>query len=1009
MPKRWVTIGIFILLIVTCFGSVGLYLFARDPYSEQQIRELTDKAYNAQRPGGGRLSGAAYSPIGRSLPVPAELGTAQIILLRQPDSEVRQRLQGLVYLAAGDWQNFIEITSRSPGTANFATLNNLGASYLALSDKNPSLLLNAMDSFDRASQLDPKAPEPLFNLVITYRKLRFQRLADETLQRYTGGDPNSPWNHELKNPVQIDEALVLDQLEKAAESNNLVESVRLFEANPELCRRIVMAYALRNEVYSPALLNLIAAQMDRRYGDMTLTAMLAPLFTDQRDTTIALRDFVDQGAHLYEAGNFPESLAAYSEARKLDAKLDSLFDHLWIDLNEADTQIKLGHFDGAREILSHMIPISRKNGFVWLTARALSLYGSSMKLTDSYGEMLGLLTEADRTFILIDAPHDRIRVLYYLAAYRYGAGDQDEGLKLALECLRLINTTETSRISTLDWLIGSILYRHEMPREAVLFAKESVDQSQITSSPMVQATTATSLAELYASLSQHDLADRYFQVAKKAFQNIPEGFDRTRGELLLDVEKARSDIDQKQYGDAESLLRRNLKIYYQQPFPATRMLSQSLMLSAQVYAGTGRIREAAKKFSEAIDVVENDDEYLKSEGLRVKFDDERRELYDSAIEFEFNNGSSDAAWAYLQKYRAKLFLEFLAAFNPGLEHSRVRLDRAVVQRRVPGDTQVIEYVLLKDRLLIWLVTDKIFTVRSVAIKRAELEDKVQTVLGKLRTGDEVDLLLTELGRILVEPIANLLDPSRTIAIIPDRALNGLPFAALRHGSGRYLVQDFPIVVSPSLTHFLAANTIPPSRDTVVGFGSQNGGAAELKELASLKDIYPNAETFSGVQVDKSGFLAHMSKAAVFHYAGHSATDAIDPLRSAILLDGNRAGPNSVTAVDIAQQHLVKNAVVILSSCDSSVGNSRDGIGVRGLTSAFLIGGAGSVVGSLWRVEDSSTADLMIRFHREFVNSQMPVAKALRQAQLTFLRSFPEKAHPYYWSGFVVTGNFSALH
>ena len=166
--------------------------------------------------------------------------------------------------------------------------------------------------------------------------------------------------------------------------------------------------------------------------------------------------------------------------------------------------------------------------------------------------------------------------------------------------------------------------------------------------------------------------------------------------------------------------------------------------------------------------------------------------------------------------------------------------------------------------------------------------------------------------------------------------------------------------------------------------------------------------FGGREVDKATFLAAMTKAAVFHYAGHSATDAVDPLRSSILLDGNRFGPNSVTAVDIAQQRLANNAVVILSSCDSSVGNSRDGVGVRGLTSAFLIGGAGSVVGSLWPVEASSTADLMIRFHRAFVNSQMPVAKALRNAQLTFLQSFPDRAHPYYWSGFVVTGNFTAL-
>jgi CHAT domain-containing protein len=103
-----------------------------------------------------------------------------------------------------------------------------------------------------------------------------------------------------------------------------------------------------------------------------------------------------------------------------------------------------------------------------------------------------------------------------------------------------------------------------------------------------------------------------------------------------------------------------------------------------------------------------------------------------------------------------------------------------------------------------------------------------------------------------------------------------------------------------------------------------------------------------------------------------------------------------------------NAVVILSSCDSSVGNSRDGVGMRGLTSAFLIGGAGSVVGSLWTVETSSTSDLMIRFHRAFAKSRMPVAQALREAQLAFLKAYPERSHPYYWSGFEVTGNISAL-
>jgi CHAT domain-containing protein len=165
---------------------------------------------------------------------------------------------------------------------------------------------------------------------------------------------------------------------------------------------------------------------------------------------------------------------------------------------------------------------------------------------------------------------------------------------------------------------------------------------------------------------------------------------------------------------------------------------------------------------------------------------------------------------------------------------------------------------------------------------------------------------------------------------------------------------------------------------------------------------------SGTQVTKEAFLSAIQKAPIFHYFGHSARDASDPLRSSILLDGDAYGPNTVTAIDIVEQRLPPNALVVLSSCDSSVGSSKDGIGMRGLTSAFLISGAGSVVGSLWPVESNSTSELMIAFHKAFARERLPVAEALRKAQLSLIESYPNRSHPYYWSGFVVTGNLSAV-
>jgi CHAT domain-containing protein len=1007
-------IGTITFSTVIFLSSVGLYLSARDRYSEHEIRQLISSAYTRQRPGGGRLSGASYTPAGSSPFSGGDVGKAQLLLLRMPDSHRRRSLQGLLYLAAGEWREFVELADSLPPAlrSDSAMANNLGVSLLALSEDDPVLLLRALDEFERASQLDPAAPEPLFNLVVTYRRLRFPDLAAGAFKPYSSLDSASPWHTELAEPKEIDEAEILDQLQYAVETKNFGEAVQLFQNYPELCRRAVMQHALRDEAGSEELMQFIAVQMDQRYGDKTLAAMLAPLHSQQRDLIVSARRLVNQGAQLYEKGEYLESQSAYRRAAALARRGNSVFDGLFIDLNRVDTDIRLGNFSDAQNRLARISSSAGEHGLAWLKAKALAIYGSTRWLTTSYKDMLDFVSEANEEFLRLDAPSDRIRVLYYLSAFRYYGGDQDEALRLALQCLQLIGDDEATRISTLDWLIGSILYRRGMQDKSLLFTKQALEQGHKAPYATVGFVAASALAEIYNSMSQYSMAEKYLQIADAAFEEISDdGFDRLRSELMLGIAKARTKTSQQKHSEAESLLQRNLELYSYQPFYATPVLSQTLMLLARIYAETGMTKEAARKFTEAIDVVEKDDDYMKSASFRVKFDDERRELYDSAIEFEFRNGSIDAAWTYLQKYRAKLFLEFLAAFDPSIEPSQKRLDRAETQGLLTSDNQIVEYALLKDRLLIWVFSDKIFTVRSVPVTRNEIEAKTQTALRQLRIEADADVaaVLKDLGKVLIEPIRDVLDPHRTLTIIPDRALHGLPFGALKQPhNGRYLIEDFAIVISPSLTHFLSSNGAPPARDAIVGFGSQNGGASEFKELSNLSSMYPQATTFTGQQVDKNSFLTQLRTSPVFHYAGHSATDAADPLRSSILLDGNRKGPNTVTAVDISEQRLPANAVVILSSCDSSVGNSRDGIGVRGLTSAFLIGGAGSVVGSLWPVEASSTADLMIRFHQAFAKSGVPVGKALREAQLAFLKTFPQRSHPYYWSGFVVTGNFSAL-
>src|SRR5437867_3908419 len=129
-------IGIFTILVVFGSSSVGVFLLARDLYTDYTIRHLIEPAYNFRRPAGGRLSDTPYSPVGGLAPSQSELGRAQILLLSQTSSYSRLKLQGMLYLATGEWQSFVDLFSKMPTEVRRepAMINNLGVSYLALSE-----------------------------------------------------------------------------------------------------------------------------------------------------------------------------------------------------------------------------------------------------------------------------------------------------------------------------------------------------------------------------------------------------------------------------------------------------------------------------------------------------------------------------------------------------------------------------------------------------------------------------------------------------------------------------------------------------------------------------------------------------------------------------------------------------------------------------------------------------------------------------------------------------------
>ena len=101
-------------------------------------------------------------------------------------------------------------------------------------------------------------------------------------------------------------------------------------------------------------------------------------------------------------------------------------------------------------------------------------------------------------------------------------------------------------------------------------------------------------------------------------------------------------------------------------------------------------------------------------------------------------------------------------------------------------------------------------------------------------------------------------------------------------------------------------------------------------------------------------------------------------------------------------------MVVLSACDTGLGEVRNGEGVFGLRRAFIQAGTKSLVMSMWKVPDKETKELMVNFYNNIYKKGMNRCQALRQATLKQMQTTKKNhygsTHPYYWGAFVFMGD-----
>jgi CHAT domain-containing protein len=140
--------------------------------------------------------------------------------------------------------------------------------------------------------------------------------------------------------------------------------------------------------------------------------------------------------------------------------------------------------------------------------------------------------------------------------------------------------------------------------------------------------------------------------------------------------------------------------------------------------------------------------------------------------------------------------------------------------------------------------------------------------------------------------------------------------------------------------------------------------------------------------------------SIFHFAAHTILIPNHPGLSGIALSSASPKDGGILWLrDIDTLHL-SPALVVLSGCDTQVGQETAGEGLNSLSQAFFFAGARSVVGSLWKIDDDANVNLMQLFYRNLIQQQMSPSAALRSAQLTLHK---QNISPLTWAAFVVNG------
>ena len=930
----------------------------------------------------------------------------------------------------------------------------------------------SLEHFNKAIERDTSLREALFNRALVYQQLLLPRQAADDWRKYLEVDPKSRWADEARQNLRRleeqgqDESHGADRLyndyiaayragnsegawralgsSRSRRGNTIVN--RLLDehlATPDGGREAEAGGALDALLYA----GKIEAENAGDRFTLDLWRVYAHAVPDRRLALAQARRVLKAGYESHEQSRLEEALAYYGKAKEIFARNGDACEATYVDYPLGHCHLLRSEIGLALSAFERLAQAATHARYGWLlgqahyaTANALmhsNDYSAAVESSNRFFEISAQIEDVDGTAKALD---QLAQEYLFLNDYRRSLGLS--GRSLALQSRRTPEPMQRwQNYSLIALPLHSLGFRHA----ALEFQKEALRAALTTGRPQVVARSYINLGLMHGSLGDHREAVGSIEIALAAGRQLPSDSVRAETVAYASLQLGRVHLQRGAFGDAVASYDEAVRLYDELGHEAFSYAAHKGRLLACI--ARGECPGIEEETETTLNLFERHRARILEESNRNVFFDTEQNVYDAAIDHAYSKkNNSLKAFEYAERSRARSLLDMtdagVQATGAGAKRdlrftsSSLPRDLAALQRRLPEHAQVLQYAVLDDKVLVWIMHGAAVWSRMLAIDRQELSERVLDYLRHISHAPTGDIELARrdgaaLYELLISPIESLLDKRKHLSIVPDKILNHLPFSSLvSPASHRYLVEEYSLSISPSSNLFVVSSEAARGkenlrRELLLSVGDPGFDRREFSTLAGLPSarreaeavaaLYP-ARVLVGDEATEDQVADEMREANVVHFAAHYVVDEQAPLRSAVVLaqagdtNKHRSGDDGMLSVhELYGLKLPETRLVVLSACKTGVERYYGGEGMIGAARPFIAIGVPLVVASLWSVDSEATAELMIVFHRNRKQHGLSTVESLRRAQMRMLDDVEGRyRHPYYWASFTSIGGYASF-